>query len=230
MPLIGGGACRRDRSAVRRAGSVPSAGGARPGGGDARDAAQARVPGPVAATRGARRRRPAARGAEARSANRPAAARRDAAGGSRRKRTCAPRPRRFTGRATVLVAVLIALALAYTYPVRVYLDQQADIAPDARRRRRPSEQRSELTDEAAKWQDDEYIETQARERFFMVAPGREAAGGARDPAARPGRGRHRRPTDAPDPGTTPSGPACGPPTTGQPAPASPTRHRRWTVT
>ncbi|AXH94464.1 septum formation initiator family protein [Micromonospora aurantiaca] len=105
-----------------------------------------------------------------RSASRPAAARRTAAGGPV-KRLTAPQPRRFTGRATVLFAVLIALALAYTYPVRVYLDQQADIE---RMEAAQAAQRAEidrLTAEAAKWKDPEYVKTQARERFFMGKPG-----------------------------------------------------------
>ncbi|WP_405092439.1 septum formation initiator family protein [Micromonospora sp. NBC_01392] len=105
-----------------------------------------------------------------RSANRPGAARRTAAGGTV-KRLTAPQPRRFTGRATVLFAVLIALALAYTYPVRVYLDQQTDIE---RMEASQAAQRAEidrLTAEAAKWKDPEYVKTQARERFFMGKPG-----------------------------------------------------------
>ncbi|MGB2568290.1 FtsB family cell division protein [Micromonospora citrea] len=143
-----------------------------------------------------------ARGAEGvRSANRPAAARRTAAGGTI-KRLTAPHPRRFTGRATVLFAVLIALALAYTYPVRVYLDQQVDIermeASQAAQRQRISD----LSAEAAKWQDKEYIKIQARERFYMVPPGEvpvivlnDPEGAARDAAA----GRPKAPPKTPDP-------------------------------
>ncbi|WP_018721157.1 FtsB family cell division protein [Salinispora fenicalii] len=114
----------------------------------------------------------AGRGADAaRSANRPGA-RRSAPGGAV-KRLSAPRPRRGTGRATVLVAVLIALALGYTYPVRVYLDQQADIV---RMEAAQAAQRAEierLTAEAAKWQDAKYIEAEARERFFMGREGEQ---------------------------------------------------------
>ncbi|WBB77443.1 septum formation initiator family protein [Micromonospora sp. WMMD882] len=105
-----------------------------------------------------------------RSASRPAAARRAAAGGAV-KRLSAPRPRRFTGRATVLFAVLIALALGYTYPVRVYLDQQADIERMEAAQAAQRELIEELSVRAAKWQDPAYIETQARQRFFMVYPG-----------------------------------------------------------
>ncbi|MEH0841878.1 septum formation initiator family protein [Micromonospora sp. CPCC 205711] len=142
------------------------------------------------------------RGAEGvRAGNRPAAARRTAAGGTIR-RLAAPHPRRFTGRATVLFAVLIALALAYTYPVRVYLDQQVDIermeASQAAQRQRISY----LSAEAAKWQDPEYIKIKARERFYMVAPGEtpvvvlnDPAGAARDA----GSGRPATPPKTPDP-------------------------------
>ncbi|MGC4894854.1 FtsB family cell division protein [Micromonospora sp. DT31] len=115
-----------------------------------------------------------------RPASRPAAARRTAAGGPV-KRLTAPQPRRFTGRATVLFAVLIALALGYTYPVRVYLDQQADIE---RMEASQAEQRrliERLTAEAAKWKDDAYVETKARERFFLVRPGETALVVLRDP-------------------------------------------------
>ncbi|WP_344750408.1 septum formation initiator family protein, partial [Micromonospora olivasterospora] len=136
-----------------------------------------------------------------RSANRPAAARRTAAAGTV-KRLSAPHPRRFTGRATVLFAVLIALALAYTYPVRVYLDQQADIE---RMKASQAAQRAhiaELSDRAAKWRDREYIRIQARERFSMVYPGEvpvivlnDPAGAARDAAA----GGPPAPPKAPEP-------------------------------
>ncbi|MFG1952183.1 septum formation initiator family protein [Micromonospora sp. NPDC048830] len=161
----------------------------RPGGsrarGSARDGVRAdqraagRSPSTVRATDGVR------------SANRPAAARRTGAGGGV-KRVSAPHPRRFTGRATVLFAVLIALALAYTYPVRVYLDQQADIERMQASQEAQREHIAKLSDRAAKWRDKEYIRIQARERFGMVYPGevpvivlydpegaaRDAAGGA----------------------------------------------------
>jgi cell division protein FtsB len=127
------------------------------------------------------------RGADAvRSANRPAAARRAAAAGAA-KRTSAPQPQRFTGRATVLAAVLIALALAYTYPVRVYLNQQSDIARTEAAQRAQLTRIDQLSQKAALWQDPAYIRIQARQRFYMVYPGEvplvvlsDPAGAARD--------------------------------------------------
>lgn len=83
--------------------------------------------------------------------------------------------------------MLIALALAYTYPVRVYLDQQADIERMEAAQAAQRELIAELTSQAEKWQDDAYIETKARERFFMRRPGEkmvilleDPAGAARD--------------------------------------------------
>jgi cell division protein FtsB len=122
-------------------------------------------------SRGASARTGTARGTDApRSASRPAAARRAAAGGAA-KRTSAPQPKRFTGRATALIAVLIALALAYTYPVRIYLNQQSEIARTEAAVRAQANHIDELSQQAAKWQDDEYVRIQARERFYMVYPG-----------------------------------------------------------
>lgn len=147
--------------------------------------------------RGAATRVPRAGRVEAvRSANRPAAARRAAASGSA-KRMSAPRSRHVTGRATVLFAVLIALALAYTYPVRVYLNQQADIERMEASQAAQRKLIAKLSAEAASWQDPNYIRIQARQRFYMGEPGevllvvlddpegaaRDAAGG-RKPAPR----------------------------------------------
>ncbi|TDC57604.1 septum formation initiator family protein [Micromonospora sp. KC207] len=166
----------------------------RPGGARARASVRDGV---RAEARAAGRSPGSARAAESvRSANRPAAARRAAAGGTV-KRLSAPHPRRVTGRATVLFAVLIALALAYTYPVRVYLDQQADIQRMEAAQAAQRQLIAERAAEAAKWRDDEYIRIQARERFYMVYPGEvpvivlnDPAGATRDagggrPPARP---------------------------------------------
>ncbi len=136
-----------------------------------------------------------------RPASRPAAARRTAAGGTV-KRLTAPQPRRFTGRATVLFAVLIALALAYTYPVRVYLDQQADIARMEASQAAQREEIEDLSAKAAKWRDPAYIEAQARERFFMVRPGETPLVVLSDPegaAKEAGKGAQAGPPKRPDP-------------------------------
>jgi cell division protein FtsB len=111
------------------------------------------------------RRRPSAR-------TRPSARRAGAGGTGPATRTSAPRPRgRFTGRAVVLAVVLLALALSYVFPLRVYLAQQAEIA---QLRADQAEQRAhidELAAEAALWKDADYIRTQARLRLYYGEAG-----------------------------------------------------------
>ncbi|MEU7907866.1 septum formation initiator family protein [Actinoplanes sp. NPDC049118] len=125
----------------------------------------------TAATRMEPRRTPATRTTSGiRSGSRPAAARRAAATGAT-KRTVATRPRAFTGRATVLIVVLVALALAYTYPVRVYLAQESQIAQMQADQAAQQAKIKGLSDEVEKWKDNEYVRIQARDRLFYVRPG-----------------------------------------------------------
>lgn len=109
----------------------------------------------------------------ARSATRPASARRAASPGAV-KRTAAPVPGRLTGRATALGLVLLALMLAYAYPVRLYLDQQAQIQRLVEAQAAQRAEIGKLADESAKWNDPAYIRAQARARFQMVDPGTKA--------------------------------------------------------
>lgn len=104
-------------------------------------------------------------------ASRPAT-RRPAAGSGAATRMSAPRPpSRFTGRAVVLGVVLLALALSYVFPLRIYLGQQAEIAQLRDAQARQQAHIAELEAEAARWEDDEYIRIQARKRLHYVAPG-----------------------------------------------------------
>jgi cell division protein FtsB len=119
-------------------------------------------------------------------ATRPAAARRTATSGAT-KRTVAARPKAFTGRATVLIVVLVVLALAYTYPVRVYLAQESQIGKMEAAQAAQQQKINGLTEEVAKWQDPEYVKIQARKRLFYVEQGEtpllvlnDPAGAARD--------------------------------------------------
>jgi cell division protein FtsB len=120
-------------------------------------------------------------------------------GGAAAERTDAPRPRALTGRATILIAVLVALALAYTYPLRVYLEQKTQIAQMENDQVTQRAKIAATAKELEKWQDDEYLRIQAREKYFYVRPGEtplviyyDAAGAVRDadqkaPAAAPDR-------------------------------------------
>src|SRR5215212_55888 len=93
--------------------------------------------------------RPAQRG-RGTAASRPAGVRRPNTG-TAATRTRAPQPRRLTGRAAVLGMVLVGLLLAYAYPVRVYLAQQAEIAGLEQQQREQRDRIAGLADERAKW-------------------------------------------------------------------------------
>jgi cell division protein FtsB len=107
---------------------------------------------------------------QVRSASRPASARRGAATGAA-KRIRAPQPRRFTGRATVLAFILGTLLLAYAYPIRIYLNQQAQIATLEGNQAAQRQRIKDLSDQSAKYDDPEYVAAQARSRLLMVKPG-----------------------------------------------------------
>jgi cell division protein FtsB len=119
-------------------------------------------------------------------------------GGSAAKRTDAPRPRGLTSRATIFIALVVVLALAYTYPLRVYLEQESQIAEMEAALTAQREKISESAKKLEKWQDPEYLRIQARERFNYVRPGEtpltvvpdegdEAASAEQTPAAPPDR-------------------------------------------
>lgn len=135
-----------------------------------------------------------------RRAARPALNRRTVnAGPGPAKRTVAPRPRALTGRATILIVVFVALALAYTYPLRVYLAQESQIAQLQTAQAAQRKLIEAKSEELAKWQDPAYIKAQARAKYFYVEPGEtpllvinDPAGAAKQagqkpPAAAPGR-------------------------------------------
>src|SRR5688500_1159719 len=123
----------------------------------------------VDAGRSASSARPVQRGRPT-AASRPAGVRRPNTG-TAATRTRAPQPRRFTGRAAVLGMVLVGLLLAYAYPVRVYLAQQAEIAGLEQQQREQRERIAGLADERAKWDDPEFVKAQAKKELQYVLPG-----------------------------------------------------------
>ncbi|HLL66187.1 MAG TPA: septum formation initiator family protein [Micromonosporaceae bacterium] len=102
---------------------------------------------------------------------RPASARRGAGSGGAAVRTRAPQPRRFTGRATVLGLLLVGMLLAYAYPVRVYMAQQAQVAALVDRRNEQLKKIKELEERRAKWDDPAYITAEARRRLLWSPVG-----------------------------------------------------------
>lgn len=111
-----------------------------------------------------------ATGTPGRSASRPAASRRAAAGGAA-KRTRAPEPRRLTGRAAILGMLLLGLLLAYAYPMQMYLRQRAEISELEQRQSSQQKRIEGLAEQRAKWDDPEYVKSQARRRLHYVPPG-----------------------------------------------------------
>ncbi|MEV6924672.1 septum formation initiator family protein [Dactylosporangium sp. NPDC051485] len=115
-------------------------------------------------------------------------------------RTRAPQPRRFTSRAVVLGLVLLVLLLAYAYPMRVYLAQQAEIEAMETRQQQQAEKVADMRALAKKWDDPEYVISQARQRLHMVLPGEKpyvvvdpAKSPETDPAELPGAPKPPRP-------------------------------------
>ena len=107
-----------------------------------------------------------------RTRSRPGPTRRTASVGTGpAKRTAAPRPRALTGRATVLIVVFVALALAYTYPLRVYLAQESQIAQLEADQAAEQKVIADKQVQLQKWKDPEYLRAQAREKLFYVRPG-----------------------------------------------------------
>ncbi|BCJ44440.1 hypothetical protein GCM10010168_12540 [Actinoplanes ianthinogenes] len=130
---------------------------------------------------------------------RPAGSRRTSqSGGPAAKRTAAPRPRSLTSRATVLLAIFVVLALAYTYPLRVYLQQEAQIAEMEQAQSAQAAKIAETRKELAKWRDDDYIRIQAREQNFFVRPGETPLRVYSDPDAAARESDQKSPAAAPD--------------------------------
>ena len=94
--------------------------------------------------------------------------------------------------------VLLALMLAYAYPVRLYLNQRAQIQQLELSQAQQRANIGQLATESAKWNDPAYVKAQARARFQMVEPGTKAylvlpapqtappAGAVADPTTTPG--------------------------------------------
>ena len=114
------------------------------------------------------------------------------------KRTVAPRPRALTGRAMVLIVVFVALALAYTYPLRVYLAQESQLAQLEAEQAEERQLIARKSQELQKWKDPEYLRAQARERLFYVREGEVPLVVRNDPAGAAAEAGQKQPAAAPD--------------------------------
>ncbi len=88
------------------------------------------------------------------------------------RRTKAPRAARpISGRAAALGLLLVALTLAYAYPVRVYLAQQAEINQLRTAQAQQRDRIDDLKTRIQQWNDPDFIITQARTRLQLVRRG-----------------------------------------------------------
>ncbi len=87
------------------------------------------------------------------------------------RHTTAPKTGRRNGRITALGLILLALMLAYAYPVRLYLSQQAQIQALQTAQAAQRAEIKNLNQQSQEWNDPAFIKAEARARFFMVPPG-----------------------------------------------------------
>jgi len=78
---------------------------------------------------------------------------------------------RLTGRAVVLILVAAALVMSLAFPVREYLAQRAAIAAAEERAAMLQARVGNLREQVDRWDDDDFVEQQARERLHYVMPG-----------------------------------------------------------
>lgn len=81
---------------------------------------------------------------------------------------------RLTGRALVVALVLAVLLVSYASSLRAYLQQRSQLS-DLRSQITTSQSRVDLLEkQTARWKDDGFVRTQARERLGWVLPGETA--------------------------------------------------------
>ena len=76
-----------------------------------------------------------------------------------------------TQRAVALLVVVGLLVISYVGTMRIYLDQQSDMATARTQITERQATIAQLQDELSRWNDPSYIKTQARERLGWVMPG-----------------------------------------------------------
>ena len=78
---------------------------------------------------------------------------------------------RVTGRALVLVAVFVLLGLSYASSLRIYLDQQHQMALADQQIAERTAKIADLQAELKRWDDPNFVRAQARDRLGWVMPG-----------------------------------------------------------
>jgi cell division protein FtsB len=101
-------------------------------------------------------------------------ARTSKAGTPRRDESATPLLRRrssLTARAIALAVVLLILTISYATSLRIYFAQAHEIAATNTEITERQQRIGELQGELARWGDETYVRTQARERLGWVVPG-----------------------------------------------------------
>jgi cell division protein FtsB len=81
------------------------------------------------------------------------------------------RPNSLTARAIALAVVLLILTISYASSLRIYFSQAHEIAATKAEIAERQQRIVTLEAELARWQDENYVRTQARERLGWVVPG-----------------------------------------------------------
>ena len=81
--------------------------------------------------------------------------------------------RSISRRAAVIALVLSALALAYAYPLRTYVEQRIEINRIESEQEEQRDRIEELEAERVKWDDPEYVKAQIRSSLLLVEPGED---------------------------------------------------------
>lgn len=88
-----------------------------------------------------------------------------------KRRLSLPKRLGLTRRALAVLSVLVVLALSYANSLRIYLEQQAELATAQQQIQQRTTQISQLEDELNRWHDPAYVKAQARERLGWLLPG-----------------------------------------------------------
>lgn len=88
-----------------------------------------------------------------------------------KRRLSLPKRLGLTRRALAVLSVLVVLALSYANSLRIYLEQQAELATAQQQIQERTAQISQLEDELNRWNDPAYVKAQARERLGWLLPG-----------------------------------------------------------
>jgi cell division protein FtsB len=85
-----------------------------------------------------------------------------------------PRRSALTTRATLLAVVICVLVLTLAYPLRLYLQQQAEIANLTRQNAASQQRVDALRTSIGKYDDEGWVEDEARRRLHYIRPGEKS--------------------------------------------------------